>query len=148
MLIDCGRCRFDLEAMLDVIDEGLYSLADLFEMSPAFLAHHPYVIRRLDPQWNVFDTHDARTKLIHYTNTTRISLRSLGSVLTIPLASCGSDTSARRWPPASSRALTSSWPWSARTPGVTSSAGTLRASGGCSGPRGGSAARPAGRRSG
>jgi hypothetical protein len=46
-----------------------------------------------------------------------------------------------------------------RTPGVTSSAGTIRASGGCSGPcgglpgswdasRGGSAARPAGRRSG
>ena len=54
-------------------------------MSLVFLAHHPYVIRRLDPQWNVFDTHYARTKRIHYTNTTRISLRSPGSVPTNPL---------------------------------------------------------------
>jgi hypothetical protein len=68
MLIDCARTRFDLEAAVDEIDRGLYAMPDLMQMSPRFLAHHPYRIGPIDPHWNVFDTRDARTKLIHYTN--------------------------------------------------------------------------------
>jgi lipopolysaccharide biosynthesis glycosyltransferase len=68
MVIDCKRCRFDLERIIDEIDASLYSISDFSCMSPGFLAHHPYRIGRLDPAWNVFDQWDDRTKLIHYTN--------------------------------------------------------------------------------
>lgn len=68
MLIDCQKCRFDLEAIISEIDSGLYSMTDFSEMSPRFLKHHPYTIGQLDPAWNVFDQWDDRTKLIHYTN--------------------------------------------------------------------------------
>jgi lipopolysaccharide biosynthesis glycosyltransferase len=68
MLIDCERCRFDLEEIVDEIDRGLYSMTDFSLMAPKFLAQHPYKIGRLDPTWNVFDKWDDHTKLIHYTN--------------------------------------------------------------------------------
>jgi len=68
MLIDCERCRFDLEQIIDEIDSGLYSMTDFSLMSPRFLSHHSYNIGRLDPNWNVFDRWDDQTKLIHYTN--------------------------------------------------------------------------------
>lgn len=68
MLIDCERCRFDLEKICDEIDQGLYSYSDFTCMSPRFLAHHHYAVGELDPLWNVFDACDRTTKLIHYTN--------------------------------------------------------------------------------
>lgn len=68
MLIDCQRSRFDLEAIIDEIDAGLYSMSDFSRMGPRFLAHHPYKIGPLDPAWNVFDEFDDQTKLIHYTD--------------------------------------------------------------------------------
>ena len=68
MLIDCQRCRFDLEMVVDEIDAGLYSLTDFSWMGPRFLAYHPYKIGQLDPAWNTFDQCDSRTNLIHYTN--------------------------------------------------------------------------------
>ena len=68
MLIDCDRCRFDLETFYQEIARGLYTDKDLALMSPAFLAHHPYKIGNLDPNWNVFDHADRNTNLIHYTN--------------------------------------------------------------------------------
>ena len=68
MLINCDKCRFDLELILDEIDRGFYSLADFTGMSQAFLERHSYRIAALDPQWNVFDYWNRRTHLIHYTN--------------------------------------------------------------------------------
>jgi len=68
MLIDCQRCRFDLERVVDAIDAGVYSMSDFSRMSPRFLAYHPYRVGELDPAWNMFDQSDSRTKLIHYTN--------------------------------------------------------------------------------
>lgn len=68
MLIDCGRCRFDLEEVVEEIDHGYYTMTDFSCMSPRFLARHPYRIGRLDPRWNDFDHRDEGTKLIHYTN--------------------------------------------------------------------------------
>jgi hypothetical protein len=68
MLIDCERSRFDLEVFFDEIDQKLYTYTDLHEMRPDFVSRHPYAIGELDPHWNVFDFHDANTKLIHYTN--------------------------------------------------------------------------------
>ncbi len=68
MLIDCQRCKFDLEGIINEIDAGLYSMSDFSCMSPRFLAHYTYKIGRLDPAWNVFDQWDNQTKLIHYTN--------------------------------------------------------------------------------
>lgn len=68
MLIDCEKCKFDLENIIDEIDRGLYSLSDFCCMSPRFLSHHRYKIGQLDPMWNVFDRWDPQTKLVHYTN--------------------------------------------------------------------------------
>jgi Glycosyl transferase family 8 len=68
MLIDCEKCRFDLEKIFNEIDQGLYSYSDFSCMSPLFLSHHHYRIGEIDPLWNVFDTWDGTTKLIHYTN--------------------------------------------------------------------------------
>lgn len=68
MLIDCQRCRFNLEGTITEVDAGVYSMKDFSCMSPRFLAHHPYTIGRLDPMWNVFDQWDDGTKLIHYSN--------------------------------------------------------------------------------
>jgi hypothetical protein len=68
MLIDCQRCRFDLERVVAEIDAGLYSMTDFSCMTPRFLEHHPYKIGKLDPTWNVFDRSDKQTRLIHYTN--------------------------------------------------------------------------------
>ncbi len=68
MLIDCEKCRFDLTTYYQEIARGLYSERDFACMSPSFLAHHPYKIGKLDPNWNVLDYVDRNTKLIHYTN--------------------------------------------------------------------------------
>lgn len=68
MLINCEQTLFDLGTYFDEITQGLYTYTDFSCMSPAFLAHHPFKIGQLDPQWNVFDYFDEQTKLIHYTN--------------------------------------------------------------------------------
>ena len=68
MLIDCEKCKFDLEKIIEEVDAGLYSLVDFAWMDPRFLAHHPYKIGKLDPVWNMFDEWNDTTKLIHYTN--------------------------------------------------------------------------------
>lgn len=68
MLIDCQKCRFDLEKVVDEIDAELYSITDFSRMSSRFLSCYPYNIGLLDPAWNMFDELDSRTKLIHYTN--------------------------------------------------------------------------------
>lgn len=68
MLIDCSKCRFDVERYFDDVDRGLYTLGDLHQMTPRFLQHHPFTIGKLDPAWNSFDYFDGGTKLIHYTN--------------------------------------------------------------------------------
>jgi hypothetical protein len=68
MLIDCSKCRFDLETYFKEIDQGLYTNGDLHQMTPKFLQHHPFKIAEHERTWNVFDQHDPTTKLIHYTN--------------------------------------------------------------------------------
>lgn len=68
MLIDCARCRFDIERYFDEVDRGLYSPVDFHQMTPRFRAHHPFTIGQLDPGWNSFDVAGPDTKLIHYTN--------------------------------------------------------------------------------
>jgi lipopolysaccharide biosynthesis glycosyltransferase len=67
-LFDCSRCRFDLELYFDEIARGSYTYADLHQMTPRFLQHHPFRIGPLDPSWNQFDAFDGSTRLIHYTN--------------------------------------------------------------------------------
>lgn len=68
MLIDCQRCRFNLESYFEEIADGMYSHQDFSCMSPTFLKQHRFAIGELDPNWNVFDSWDFQTKLIHYTN--------------------------------------------------------------------------------
>ena len=67
-LFDCAKCRFDLDRYVDEIEQGLYTFADMHQMTEKFLAHHPFTIGPIDPKWNEFDRYDDRTKLIHYTN--------------------------------------------------------------------------------
>lgn len=64
----CDRCRFDLEQYFDEIDQGQYGYNDLHQLARPFLAKHPFRVGEIDPQWNVFDYYDGKTKLIHYTN--------------------------------------------------------------------------------
>lgn len=68
MLLDCVRTQFQLERYFDEISKGLYSYADLHQMLPRFLAHHPFEIGQIDGRWNEFDRCDKDTRLIHYTN--------------------------------------------------------------------------------
>lgn len=67
-LFDCVRCQFDLDTYASEIDHGLYGYNDLQQMSPAFLAAHPFRIGSIDPHWNAYDELTERTRLIHYTN--------------------------------------------------------------------------------
>ena len=67
-LFDCARARFELERYIDEIDSGLYSYNDLHQMTPRFLAVHPFRVAPIDPNWNSYDVFDQHTKLIHYTN--------------------------------------------------------------------------------
>ncbi len=66
-LIDCSRCRFNLEAIFNEIDQGLFTYLEFARMNPHFRAYHSYTIGDLDPRWNVLDAYDKRTKLVHYT---------------------------------------------------------------------------------
>jgi lipopolysaccharide biosynthesis glycosyltransferase len=68
MLIDCEKCKFDLESICAELTKTLYTYTDFSCMSQTFLAYHSYKIGELDPKWNVFDYYDKDTKLIHYTN--------------------------------------------------------------------------------
>lgn len=68
MLIDCERARFPLAEIFREVDRGLYSYTEFSQMGQRLLAQRPYQIGELDPAWNVFDSVDAGTKLIHYTN--------------------------------------------------------------------------------
>jgi hypothetical protein len=70
LLLDCSKCRFDLEEIFDEIDRGRYSYSDFTQLTEAFLSVHPHPVRELDPNWNVFDRCDENTKLIHYTHLT------------------------------------------------------------------------------
>lgn len=67
MLIDCARARWDLEQTYREIDAGHYDYYEFSRFDPKYLRRHPLQIGEIDPQWNVFDHHDAQTKLIHYT---------------------------------------------------------------------------------
>jgi len=68
MLINCESSRFNLDGIFSDIDAGLYTYADFSRFDKRFLSHRRYSIGTLDPHWNEFDHHDARTRLIHYTN--------------------------------------------------------------------------------
>lgn len=68
LLIDCERCRFDLDQIFAEIDQGLYTYTEFSQMGKRFLTRHPYRIGEIDPEWNVFDRRNGKTKLIHYTN--------------------------------------------------------------------------------
>ena len=70
MLMDCSRCRsFDLEQIVDELDQQSYTYRDLSLLRPPFVACRPCSVGELDPAWNSFDRFDPQsTKIIHYTN--------------------------------------------------------------------------------
>lgn len=68
MLINCAKCRFDLEKIYNEIDQGLFTYQDFARMSPTFRKHHAYHIGEMSQHWNTFDRCDSETQIIHYTN--------------------------------------------------------------------------------
>ena len=68
MLINCSTFKPNLNQIFDDIENGLYSVMDFTRFSPLFLKFYPYKIGELDPNWNVFDSYNQQTKLIHYTD--------------------------------------------------------------------------------
>jgi lipopolysaccharide biosynthesis glycosyltransferase len=71
LLLDCAKCRFDLEQILDEIEVGKYSYSEFTRLAAAYLAIHPHEIGELDQKWNTFDRYDDQTKIIHYTDLMR-----------------------------------------------------------------------------
>jgi len=71
MVIDCARCRFDLQSIFAGIERGEYTYTEFSQMAPRFLARHPVPIAPLSPSWNSFDTYNSETRLIHYTDLDR-----------------------------------------------------------------------------
>jgi hypothetical protein len=71
LLMDCAKCRFDLEAILDEIEAGRYTYSEFTRLAETFLAIHPHGIGELDQKWNSFDRYDEQTKIIHYTDLMR-----------------------------------------------------------------------------
>lgn len=65
---DNARCAFDLDRYAREVDEGQYDYNDLQQMTPRFLARHPFQVGAIDDQWNCYDEWTPQTKLIHYTN--------------------------------------------------------------------------------
>lgn len=69
LLIDCEKCKkFDVELYYREIAEQKYTYNELMRMAKKFIDLHPYRLGALDPNWNVFDFYDERTKLLHYTD--------------------------------------------------------------------------------
>lgn len=67
-LYDCGGRRFELDLYACEMAEGKYGYNDLQQLTSSFLAHHPFKVGALDPNWNCYDELSDKTKLIHYTN--------------------------------------------------------------------------------
>jgi lipopolysaccharide biosynthesis glycosyltransferase len=78
LLLDCGKCRFELEQIFNEIDAGKFTYSEFTRLSPAFLAHYPQQIGELGHEWNSFDKYDDRTRIIHYTDLTRQPWRYSG----------------------------------------------------------------------
>mgnify|MGYP000308053813 CR=1 FL=1 len=67
-LYDCAQCTFTVEECFNDVQDGRYSYSDLHQFSPRFRSIRPIKVGAIDPNWNVFDRYDEKTKLIHYTN--------------------------------------------------------------------------------
>jgi hypothetical protein len=78
LLLDCSKCRFDLERIFDEIDAGKFTYSEFTRLAAAFLAHYPQQIGELGHEWNSFDKYDERTRIIHYTDLTRQPWRYSG----------------------------------------------------------------------
>ncbi|MBD2777356.1 glycosyltransferase [Iningainema tapete] len=69
-VFDCEKVKFDLESLLDEVDQNHYSDRDLIHLTTNFRSFHPYKIGEFEQNWNIRDYWDKDTKLIHYTNLT------------------------------------------------------------------------------
>jgi hypothetical protein len=68
LLLDCGKCRFDLHQIFDEIEADKYSYGDFTRLGEPYLAFHPHTIGELDGSWNSFDKIGEATKIVHYTS--------------------------------------------------------------------------------
>ncbi len=67
LLIDCERCRWDIEEIVRGLDEGRYSYRQL--MADLCIVPPDEIGENLDPMWNCLEHFEAgRTKLLHYTD--------------------------------------------------------------------------------
>lgn len=68
MLLDCARCSWDLDEIIDEVDRGLYGYDEFLAVGPKFLEHHPFTVGELPPHWNDFDRCESETNLVHFTD--------------------------------------------------------------------------------
>ena len=71
LVIDCGRCRFDLPRIFDHIAAGRFTYPEFAQLGRRTKGYLPYSIRALPDCWNSFDRYDESTRLIHYTDLDR-----------------------------------------------------------------------------
>ena len=64
MVMDCGRCEWDTDALFNGVNEGLQQYRDL--MQATWMASDD--LHEIDPAWNHFGICTPETKLLHYSH--------------------------------------------------------------------------------
>ena len=62
MLVDCAKCKWDIETIMEDLDSGKYYYPNLMRLDPVVNS-----IGFFSSQWNCLDSYSSDTKLLHYT---------------------------------------------------------------------------------
>lgn len=66
MLLDCGRLRWEVDEVIDGLDDGRYTYEEL--MSQVCVVDPEQIADRIPPRWNDLERYEpGETKLLHYT---------------------------------------------------------------------------------
>jgi lipopolysaccharide biosynthesis glycosyltransferase len=72
MLIDCEKTKdWNLEALVQRIDQKAFSMSDLMYLGAAFRQHYGFEVKPLPCEWNHLDYVDETSKIVHFTDLTR-----------------------------------------------------------------------------
>jgi Glycosyl transferase family 8 len=70
MLFDCEKACWSFESLIDLLDEGKFSLSDLMYLGKGFRSYLKSNIGELPNEWNHLDVANADSKIVHFTDLT------------------------------------------------------------------------------
>lgn len=70
MLFDCEKASWSFESLINLLDEGEFSLSDLMYLGKGFRNYLKSDIRELPNEWNHLDVANADSKIVHFTDLT------------------------------------------------------------------------------